>query len=114
GGFTAQAENDRIEKEEELRLKKLNTLKLESELDIIKFQKGLGKKLTIWGFAFAVLSVLASIVTTLIQNRPDEVSNQQIESLTYRVDSLNESLKSTNLRLQKVEEKIFQDTTKSN
>ena len=104
GGFTALYKKQDEENAERVRIEKLNTKKLESEVDLIDFQKGFGRKLTIWGFVIAVLSVLASVGTTLIQTRSNASLSPKVEVLTSRIDSLNDTVKSIKLRLQKVEQ----------
>jgi len=104
GGFTELYKKRDIDKTEQLRIQELNTKKLESEVDLIDFQKGLGRKLTIWGFVIAILSVLASIGTTFFQNHSTSNNSPKIEALTSRIDSLTDSVQSVKLRLQKVEQ----------
>jgi hypothetical protein len=114
GGFTAMHKRDQADKIEQNRLDKLQTEKLEAEVDIIKFQKGLGKKLTIWGFVIAALSVLASVGTTLVQTRHDDNFDPRIDSLTHRVDSLTDSFQKTRQQLQSLELQLSKDTLTSN
>ncbi len=112
GGFTGQFEREQGEQIDKIKREILEREKLESEVDIIRFQKGLGKKLTIWGFIIAVLSVIASVLTTLIQNQPNESLTRQIELVTQHADSLDQNLKSINLRLWNIEQKLKADTIK--
>jgi len=117
GGFTKQFENEQKEITEQNRLERLQNEKLESEVDIIRFQKGLGRKLTIWAVVLTAVSILVSFLTTLVQNQPYQDYDSKIDSLTQTVvktsqkvyvltDSLN-TLK-TDLRLLK--EKYKTDT----
>lgn len=115
GGFTQQFENEQKKIVEQERLERLNNEKLESEVDIIRFQRGLGKKLTIWGFGLTAVSILVSFLTTLVQNQPDQDYDLQIERLTQtvvktsqKVDVLTDSLNllKTDLNLLKEQYKI--------
>lgn len=121
GGFSKQYENEQKEKIEEMRLALLNAEKLESEVDIIRFQKGLGKRLTIWGFGFAVVSFLVSYLTGLYQNASSQDYVLKVDSLNKvilttnnRVDYLNDSLQSLNLRLRTIEQQRTQTKLKGN
>lgn len=111
GGFSKQFQNDQIEKLERERIERLQTEKLESEVDITKFQKGLGKRLTIWGVVLTVLSILVSFLTSLFQTQPYQDYDSKVDSLTQvvslttqKLDVLTDSLKSLNLRLELIEE----------
>jgi hypothetical protein len=85
GGFTQQFENEQKEIAEQKRLELLQNEKLESEVDIIRFQKGLGRKLTIWAVVLTALSILVSFLTTLVQNQPYQDFDSKIDSLTQTV-----------------------------
>ena len=104
GGFTGQFEREQAVIKEQERIDALNKQTLESEVDIINFQKGLGKKLTIWGFVIAVVSVLASILTTII-------SNNQTSTETIRIDSLEKQVKAIQTSINSFENKKQLDTT---
>lgn len=110
GGFTQQFENEQKEIAEQKRLEHLQIVKLESEVEIIRFQKGLGRKLTIWAVVLTAVSILVSFLTTLVQNQPYQDFDSKIDSLTQtaimtsqKVDVLNDSLNmlKTDLRLLK-------------
>jgi hypothetical protein len=115
GGFTKQFENKQKEISEQVRLERLQNEKLESEVDIIRFQKGLGRKLTIWAVVLTALSILVSFLTTLVQNQPYQDYDSKIEALTQEVektsqnfDDLSDSLNilKTDLQLLKEQNKI--------
>ena len=72
--------------------------------------KGLGKKLTVWGFVIAVVSILASILTTVIQNKGD-INKETIDSLVVRTDSLTKRIIEIENRLIEKSERIKTDTT---
>jgi hypothetical protein len=114
GGFSRKYLLEQSYIIEQARLDKLQTEKLEAEVDIINFQKGLGKKLTIWGFVIAALSVLASVGTTLFQNRHDDIFLPRIDTLNHRVDSLTDNLQKTKQQLQNLKLQLSKDTLKSN
>lgn len=92
GGFTKRFQDQQNEKAEKIRITLLNQEKLETELDIIKFQKGLGKKLTIWGFVVAVLSILISVLLSVYTNNPDKSKNSKIDSLNIRIKAVEKEL----------------------
>lgn len=114
GGFVKQAEKEHLAQIEQNKIDALNFKKLEAEVDIIEFQKGLGKKITIWGFVITVISVLASVGTTLVQSKNDVNLSPRIDSLNHRIDKLNDSLQSVNSHLQTLELLKSQDTLKNN
>ena len=114
GGFVRQAEKAHLAQIEQNRIDALNLKKLESEVDIIEFQKGLGKKFIIWTFVVGVLSFGVSSLTTLFQSRHDTNLAPRIDSLTHRIDDLNDSLQSINSRLRTIEQLQYQDTLKHN
>jgi hypothetical protein len=114
GGFVRQAEKAHLAQIEQNRIDALNLKKLEAEVDIIEFQKGLGKKLTIWGFVIAVLSVLASVLTTFVSSQTPQDFSPRIDTLTHRIDALTDSVQSINLRLRTIELLKDQDTLKHN
>jgi hypothetical protein len=86
GGFQGELAKQQKAKTEKDRIDDLNNRKLQAEIDVIEFQKGLGKKLTVWGFVIGVVSVLASVITTMIQNNGD--STETIDSIVVKTDSL--------------------------
>lgn len=91
GGFTQQFENEQKEIVEQKRLEHLQNEKLESEVDIIRFQKGLGRKLTIWAVVLTALSILVSFLTTLVQNRPYQDYDSKIDALTQEVEKTSQN-----------------------
>lgn len=99
GGFQGQLAREQAEKVERERIEGLNKRKLEAEVDVIEFQKGLGKRLSIWGFIVAAISVCASILTTVIQNKGDN-DQRKIDSLIIETDSLA-------IRILKIENEIL-------
>lgn len=99
GGFQGQLAREQAEKVERERIEGLNRRKLEAEVDVIEFQKGLGKRLSIWGFIVAAISVCASILTTVIQNKGDN-DQRKIDSLIIETDSLA-------IRILKIENEIL-------
>lgn len=88
GGFTKRYHDEEKERAEKAKNSLLNLQKLESEIDIIKFQKGLGKKLTIWGFIVAVISVVLSVYTS----NSSKTDNSKIDSLNVRIKSIEKEL----------------------
>lgn len=99
GGFTGAFEKQQIQKTENDRLERLQNEKLEAEVDIVRFQKGLGKRLTIWGFIVGIISVLASVITTIIQNSTDD-NQKSINSLIIKTDSLTNRVLEIEKRLE--------------
>ena len=93
GGFTEQFRKEQEEINEEKRIDILNKQKLESEIDIINFQKGLGKKLTIWGFIIAIVSVLASILTTIISDNKASSEDTRINTLEIKIKAMRTQIK---------------------
>jgi hypothetical protein len=87
GGFQGQLAKEQADKAERDRLDGLNKRKLEAEVEVIEFQKGLGKRLTIWGFIITIISIFSSVMTTIIQNKGDN-KQRTIESLVNKTDSL--------------------------
>ena len=94
-----------------------NALSGESEVDIIRFQKGLGRKLTIWAVVLTAVSILASFLTTLVQNRPYQGVDSKIESLTQgvkatslKIDVLTDSLNMLKTDLNLLKEQYKTDT----
>ncbi|EMY79844.1 hypothetical protein pgond44_14893 [Psychroflexus gondwanensis ACAM 44] len=117
GGFTKQFENEQKEITEQNRLERLQNEKLESEVDIIRFQKGLGRKLTIWAVVLTAVSILVSFLTTLVQNQPYHDYDSKIDSLTQtvvktsqKVDVLTDSLNTLKTDLRLLKEKYKTDT----
>jgi hypothetical protein len=117
GGFIQQFENEQKEIAEQKRLELLQNEKLESEVDIIRFQKGLGRKLTIWAVVLTALSILVSFLTTLVQNQPYQDFNSKIDSLTQtvvktsqKVDVLTDSLNMIKTDLNLLKEQYKTDT----
>ncbi|MGB1269847.1 MAG: hypothetical protein ACPG45_08915 [Flavobacteriaceae bacterium] len=117
GGFTQQFENEQKEIAEHKRLEQLQNEKLESEVDIIRFQKGLGRKLTIWAVVLTAVSILASFLTTLVQNQPYQDVYSKIESLTQevkatslKIDVLTDSLNILKTDLNLLKEQYKTDT----
>ncbi len=110
GGFQGQLAKEQTDKVERDRIEELNKRKLQAEVDVIEFQKGLGKKLTVWGFVIAVVSILASILTTVIQNKGD-INKETIDSLVVRTDSLTKRIIEIENRLIEKSERIKTDTT---
>jgi hypothetical protein len=117
GGFTKQFENEQKEITEQNRLERLENEKLESEVDIIRFQKGLGRKLTIWAVVLTAVSILVSFLTTLVQNQPYQDYDSKIDSLTQtvvktsqKVDILTDSLNTLKTDLRLLKEKYKTDT----
>ncbi|MQP23602.1 hypothetical protein GFJ94_00810 [Flavobacterium sp. LMO8] len=92
GGFTKLYEDRQREKIEQDRIELLNKQKLETEIDIIKFQKGLGKKLTIWGFIVAVISVLTSVLFSVNTNNSNQLENSKIDSLNIKIKNIEKEL----------------------
>lgn len=117
GGFTQQFKNKQKEIAEQKRLERLQNEKLESEVDIIRFQKGLGRKLTIWAVVLTAVSILVSFLTTLVQNQPYQDFDSKIDSLTQtvvktsqKVDVLTDSLNMLKTDLSLLKEQYKTDT----
>jgi hypothetical protein len=117
GGFTQQFKNEQKEIAEQKRLEQLHNEKLESEVDIIRFQKGLGRKLTIWAVVLTAVSILVSFLTTLVQNQPYQDVDSKIESLTQevkatflKIDVLTDSLNMIKTDLNLLKEQYKTDT----
>jgi len=117
GGFTQQFKNEQKEIVEQKRLERLQNEKLESEVDIIRFQKGLGRKLTIWAVVLTAVSILVSFLTTLVQNRPYQDVDSKIETLTQeaektslKIDVLTDSLNMIKTDLNLLKEQYKTDT----
>ena len=117
GGFTQQFENEQKEIAEQKRLELLQNEKLESEVDVIRFQKGLGRKLTIWAVVLTALSILVSFLTTSVQNQPYQDFDSKIDSLTQtvvktsqKVDVLTDSLNILKTDLNLLKEQYKTDT----
>ena len=92
GGFSKSFEKTQIEEAEFSRVENLNKQKLESEVDVILFQKGSGKKLIIWGFIIAVLSFFFSIFSSLNSNYKSNLDNSTIDSLKTRLNVIEKEL----------------------
>ena len=107
GGFTRQFEIEQLKEQEEIRLVGLNNVKLEAEIDIIKFQKGLNKRLTIWGLVVAIVSILTSILIAVNSSQPPAADTSQLDSLSVR-------LKNIEIRLQILEQKKLTDISRKN
>lgn len=87
GGFKTLYDNEFKRKSEQDVIDALKLEKLTAEVDIVHFQKGLGKKLTIWGFVIAIISVTASILTTIISNTnllKDKQTQTQIDTTAIK------------------------------
>ena len=117
GGFTQQFENEQKEIVKQKRLELLQNEKLESEVDVIRFQKGLGRKLTIWAVVLTALSILVSFLTTSVQNQPYQDFDSKIDSLTQtvvktsqKVDVLTDSLNILKTDLNLLKEQYKTDT----
>ena len=104
GGFTKLYDTAATIQEAEYNRQKLNDEKLSAEVDIVKFQKGLGKKLLIWGFIISIISIVASVLTTVVTSRNDK-QNFSIDTV-----SLKRQLQTLDLRIQKLEQQIHKDT----
>jgi hypothetical protein len=104
GGFTKYFDNEFAKQQAENERQKLSDEKLSAEVDIVKFQKGLGKKLTIWGIVISVISIVASVLTT--------VATSHNEDKPFPIDtvSLKQQLQTLDLRLQKLEQQKQKDT----
>ncbi len=121
GGFTALSLKDQSDKIEQDRIVKLQTEKLEAEVDIIKFEKGLGRRFLKWTFIVTILSFLVSLLTVLYRDQDNSIYNSKVDSLiqvvstsNYRVDSLTYDLKQTKQQLQNLELQLSKDTQTSN
>jgi hypothetical protein len=108
GGFIKIYNDEHKRVTEKEKIEALSLEKLSAEVEIVRFQRGLGKKLTIWGFAIATISVLASILTTIISNEGKIDNNLN----PYPLDtiSLKTQLQNIETRLQKLESKSYKDT----
>ena len=108
GGFTRKYndEFDRVTKQEII--DSLSLDKLAAEVDIFRFQKGLGKRLTIWGFAIATISVIASILTTIISS--NKTPDNDLKKPIFDTVSLKMQLQNFETRLQKLELQRGKDT----
>lgn len=104
GGFTKIYDTQFAEYEAEQKRQALADQKTQAELDIIEFQRGLGKKLLIWGFIVSVISIIASVLTTVATNHNDK-QNSQVDTV-----ALKNELQSIEQRLQKLEYKKSTDT----
>ncbi len=120
GGFSRQFENEQKEIAEQKRLEHLQNEKLESEVDIIRFQKGLGRELTIWAVVLTAVSILVSFLTSLVQNRPYQDVDSKIETLIQKseetflkIDVLTDSLNLLKTDLKLLKEQYKTDTIKT-
>jgi len=114
GGFQEKLAKEKADNVERDRIEELNKRKLQAEVDVIEFQKGLGKKLTVLGLVIAVVSVLASVLATVIQNKGDK-NNETIDSLKLKTDSLTKRIKEIEMTLRENKKKINKsDTTINN
>ena len=104
GGFStlyeSAVEKEKIERERQ----RLNDEKLSAEVDIVKFQKGLGIKLTKWGVAISAIAIVVSVLTTVATNKSED------EPFPIDTFSLKQQLKTLDLRIQKLEQQIHKDT----
>lgn len=107
GGFTKEFEKEQNDRGEKERLERLQNEKLEAEVDIVKFQKGLGKRLKISAFIITVISVFASILTTFIQNRSNN-NQESIDSLVIKSDTLTNRLLNIEKKLKELGDSIKQ------
>jgi predicted RNA-binding protein YlqC (UPF0109 family) len=114
GGFTKQYLREQADKIEQIRIDTLQTEKLESEVDIIRFQRGLGKRLTIWGVILTAISILVSFLTSLYQTQPTRNLENEVSLLKKKLDSVTYSLQQTTLQLQNIELQLSKDTLSSN
>lgn len=106
GGFQAQLNKEKADKAESDRLEALNKRKLEAEVDVIEFQKGLGKRLTIWGFIVTTVAVIASWLMTTIQDKRSD-NKESIDSLIIKTDSLTK-------RILKIEKRLIEKEDSTN
>lgn len=106
GGFQAQLNKEKADKTESDRLEALNKRKLEAEVDVIEFQKGLGKRLTIWGFIVTTIAVIASWLMTTIQDKRSD-NKESIDSLIIKTDSLTK-------RILKIEKRLIEKEDSTN
>jgi hypothetical protein len=94
------------------RIEALNKRKLEAEVDIIAFQRGLGKKLTVWGF---LVTLAALIISTAISLAPLGHSSKND---SIRLDSLETEVGWLKMTIQKLdstrENKVMLDSARGN
>ncbi len=106
GGFTKYFDVEFEKQEAEKVRQKLNDEKLAAEVDIVKFQKGLGKRFTIWAFIVSVIAVLVSILTNAVTD-----NNNHIQPSPFDTLSLKTQLNNIETRLKNLESKQSKDTT---
>ena len=105
GGFTNLYDSEAAKQEAENERQKLNDEKLAAEVDIVKFQKGLGKKFTIWAFIVSIISIVASVLTTVLTTQQEDNKPLPIDT-----NSLKHQLQILDLRVRKLEQQIHKDT----
>ena len=105
GGFTKYFDTEFAKQEAEIARQKLNDEKLSGEVDIVKFQRGLGKRFTIWAFIVSIIAVIVSILTTVVTEHKKE--NQP---LIFDTLSLKKQLHNIETRIEKLENKQLKDT----
>ena len=105
GGFTKYFDTEFAKQQIELEREKLNDEKLTAELDIVKFQRGLGKKFIIWTFVVSVIAIIVSILTTAATGHKND--NQ---TLPFDTLSLKNELQNIDSRIKMLENKQLKDT----
>lgn len=105
GGFTKLYNEAASRQELEDARQKLNDEKLSAEVDIVKFQKGLGKKLTIWGVAISAIAIIVSILTTVVTD-----SKKDNQTLPFDTLYLKTQLQNIETRIKTLESKQVKDT----
>ncbi len=61
----------------------LSDKKMTTEIEVLEFQKGLGKKLLIWGLVVSIISIFSSIVTSVFITNKDKQS-QPIDTVVLK------------------------------
>jgi hypothetical protein len=105
GGFKNLYESKVEIQLKEAERQRLNDEKLKAEVDIVKFQRGLGKKFTIWAFVVSVIAVISSVLTTLVTSNNDKDMSPKVDTAF-----LNDRLQKLDLHIQKLEQQIRKDT----